>query len=55
MIERVWVSDCFMDSSNISKFNLNPDDQGKDYWQDTEYREELDRLDSCASTRTVKR
>ncbi|WP_315775376.1 MULTISPECIES: hypothetical protein [unclassified Bradyrhizobium] len=45
MIERVWVSDCFMDSSNISKFNLNPDDQGKDYWQDTEYREELDRLD----------
>ncbi len=45
MTERVWVSDCFMDPSNMSRFNLNPDNQGKDYWQDTEYREELERLD----------
>lgn len=43
--ETVWVSDCFLDSSNISKFNLNPDDEGKDYWKDTEFREEMDRLD----------
>ena len=45
MTEKIWVSDCFLDSSNISKFNLNPDDQGKDYWQDAEFREEMDRLD----------
>ena len=43
--EKVWVSDCFLDASIISKFNLNPDDEGKDYWKDTEFREELDRLD----------
>ena len=43
--EKVWVSDCFLDASIISKFNLNPDDEGKDYWKDTEFREEMDRLD----------
>src|SRR5262245_58418592 len=45
MTETIWVSDCFLDSSNISKFDLNPDDQGKDYWRDMDYREELERLD----------
>jgi hypothetical protein len=45
MTEKVWVGDCFLDSSNMSKFDLNPDGEGKDYLRDTDYREELERLD----------